>query len=227
MNRRNQTRRSWLRWAACLVVLLLHSVIGSAPAHAQELRTPAARQGYYLGGGLRYGISAADADNVGDLGALSHLGFMFRLGQKPTPWFGVGLQLGGGGDTNDVWTLGYGHLMLDLQLEPFDFDLAFRASAGLGGGPISRVDEASEQIDDPEFMFGAMFAAGVSYDWFPFYDPKAFGSGGPALTFFLEGRFFPAGDVTTGGGFVGIEFTWWTGLDRRKLELPLEKAFDE
>lgn len=194
-------------------------------ARAQELRPPEARQGYYIGGGLRTGVSGADADDLGGLGTLTHFGGLLRVGQMAFPWLGFGIALGGGTDTNETWSIGLGALLLEAQVEPFDFDLAFRVSAGVAGGTASRVNEV-ELEDDPDFLFGSLYSVGVSYDWFPFYDRKSYSSGGPAFTFFLEGRYFPGGDVTTAGGFFGVEFTWWTGLDKRKLELPVEKAFE-
>lgn len=211
-----------------LIVLTAASLVGSH-ASAQELRLPAPRQGYYLGGGLRSGVASAraEAESVGGFGTLTHFGGFFRFGQKALPWLGVGLALGGGSESNDDWSVAYSGLLLELQAEPFDgLDLAFRGSVGVGGGSVSRSDLTQETDDDPGFMFGPMYQVGLSYDWFPFYNDKANGSGGTALTFFVEGRFFPGGDVTTGGGFVGIEVTWWTGLDRRKLELPVDEAFD-
>ena len=194
-------------------------------AEAQELRMPEARQGYYLGGGLRSGITTAEAD-VGGFGALTHLGASFRFGQMATPWLGLGLALGGGAEGNDDWTLGYGFLQTEGQLKPFDFDLAVRLAAGVGGGGVSRVDESESSDDDPDLMFGPMFTAGLSYDWFPGYDASRYESGGFAFSFFAEARFFPGGDVNAGGGFIGVELTWWTGLDKRKLDLPIEEAFD-
>lgn len=207
----------------------LLAVATSTSAQAQDLRAPAPRQGFYLGGGLRSGVAAAaaDADAVGDFGTLTHFGGFFRFGQKPLPWLGVGLALGGGSESNDDWSVGYGGLLFELQVEPFEsLDLALRGGVGVGGGSASRMDLTLETEEDPGFMFGSMYQLGVSYDWFPFYDSKAYSSGGTALTFFVEGRFFPGGDVTTGGGFIGVEITWWTGLDKRKLELPVDEAFE-
>lgn len=214
------------RLAAVFFFLVL--VVGPQWARAQDLRAPRARQGYYIGGGLRSGIAAAeaDADSVGSLGTLTHFGLWLRFGQKPLPWLGVGLALGGGTEANEDWSVGSGGLLLDLQLEPFStLDLAVRGSIGVGGGGISRANEADETEDDPSFMFGPIYAVGLSYDWFPFYDGSSSSSGGAGITFFVEGRFFPGGDLTSGGGFAGIEIFWWTGLPKRKLELPLDQAF--
>jgi hypothetical protein len=207
------------------VLVVLFSLLGPGVAAAQELRPPAARQGYYLGGGVRSGVTSAENETVGGFGALTHLGGVFRFGQMTLPWLGFGLSIPGGTERNDAWSLNYGGLLLEAQLEPFDFDLAFRVGAGAGGGAASRVDEADARADDPEFFFGSMYSLGVSYDWFPFHDPQSYESGGLAFTFFVEGRFLPGGDVDLGGGFAGIELTWWTGLDDRKLELPVDRAF--
>ncbi|MBX2813466.1 MAG: hypothetical protein KTR25_16740 [Myxococcales bacterium] len=213
-----------------LLVLLTFFVplilLNSGIASGQSLIDPAARQGYYIGTGVRIGNSIGDSEDVGDLGQLSHFGFAFRGGQKPLPWLGLGLLLSSGGDTNDDWESALGGLMLEVQIEPFPFNLAFRGAIGVAGGSISRTRVEDETDDDPSFMFGSNYIVGISYDWFPFYNSKAYRSGGGALTFFAEGRLFPGGDVTLAGGFVGVEFTWWTGLNKRKLRLPVEKAFE-
>lgn len=208
-----------------LVFSLLLVLLAPATARAQELSLPEARQGYYIGGGLRSGVGFADNENVGDFGALTHFGVAFRFGQKTLPWLSFGLVIPGGAESNEEWSAGYGGLLLEAQLEPFDFDLAFRLSVGVGGGSVSREIEANVTDDDPEFFFGSWYMAGVSYDWFPFYSPEDYDSGGLALTLFAEGRYLPGGDVNLGGAFVGIEITWWSGLPKQKLELPVEKAF--
>lgn len=199
--------------------------LSSGPAAAQELRGPEARQGYYIGLGFRTGVTEADNEDIGSLGTLSHFGALARFGQMTFPWLGFGIAIGGGQDANEEWSIGYGNLLLEAQVKPFDIDLAFRLAAGVGGGSASRADSANEQEDDPEFLFGSMYVLGVSYDWFPFYDPKSYGSGSTAITFFVESRFFPGGDVESGSAFLGVEVTFWTGLDKRKLDLPPDKAF--
>ncbi len=201
-------------------------LLAAGSAHADELlRLPAARQGYFLGGGLRTGVTAADNENVGGFGSLTHVGGLFRFGQMTYDWLGFGLAIGGGTEGNDDWTVGYGGLLLEAQWVPFDIDLALRVSAGVGGGGVSRVRVEDERANDPSFMFGSMYALGLSWDWFPFHDRQKPNSGGFAVTFFAEGRYFPGGDVTLGGGFVGIETTWWSGLPKKKLLLPVEEAY--
>lgn len=211
--------------ASTLLVLMILPWQGAQAVFAQELREPDARQGYYLGGGLRSGLTTAEAD-VGNFGALTHFGGLLRFGQMATPWLGLGLALGGGGEGNDDWSMTYGILVAEGQFQPWDIDLAFRLGAGVAGGGVSRVDEAEASDDDPDLVFGPMFSAGLSYDWFPFYDSQGYDSGGTSFSFFAEARYFPGGDVNSGGAFLGVEVTWWTGLNKRKLELPVDQAFD-
>lgn len=208
-----------------IAAVLFIGALGARTASAQELRAPRARQGYYIGAGLRTGVTAAENENVGSFGALTHFGGVVRFGQMTLPWLGLGISGGGGNEQNGDWSLGYGGLQLEVQVEPFDLDLAFRIAAGVAGGRASRIDEAEAQEDDPDFFFGSSYAVGVSYDWFPFYTPSRYDSGGLALTLFAEGRYTPGGDVNLGGGFLGVEVTWWTGLPKRKLALPVEQAF--
>ncbi|MEM7677977.1 MAG: hypothetical protein AAF449_18425, partial [Myxococcota bacterium] len=78
----------------------------------------------------------------------------------------------------------------------------------------------------PEGTFGSMYTIAASYDLFPWYDPEEYESGGHAISFFVEGQFFPGlGGTTTYGAVLGIEFTWWSGLNRNKLDLPADAAF--
>lgn len=209
-----------------LALTLLTSVaLGATQARAQLLVEPEARQGYYIGGGLRFGVTSADSD-VGAFGTQFYNGGLLRFGQKPLPWLGFGLSIGGGNQANDDWVVGYGGLMLEAEIEPFaDLDLAIRLGAGAAGGGVDRKDDRLETDDDPSFAFGSMFSAGLVYEWFPFYDPKSYRSGGFGVGFVAEGRLFPGGDITAGGFFLGIETTWWTGLPKRKLDLPADLAF--
>ena len=212
---------------ALVAFALLIAWPSARSAAAQELVSPEARQGYYVGGGLRSGMAAADGLNVGGLGALTHFGGWFRVGQKALPWLGLGLSFGGGNESNDDWRFGYGGLLVEADFEPFPaLDLAIRVGTGVGGGGLSRQDPGLESDDDPGFAFGPLVSFGVSYEWFPLYQPGRYDSGGLGLGAFVEGRFFPGGDVTSGGGFIGLEFTYWTGLPDRKLVLPVEEAFD-
>lgn len=211
----------WLGFISFLVISA-HTI---PTAYGQKLVPAAARQGYYIGANLRAGVSTGEADNIGDLGTFNRSGFGFRLGQKTLPWLGLGINAEFDGLTNDNWSISNGKLMLEVQIEPLPINLALKGSVGAGGGSISRTDTDLETDDDPSFMFGSVYALGISYEWFPFYKKETYNSGGLGISAFAEGRFFPAGDVTLSGILIGIELTWWTGLDRRKLALPVEEAF--
>jgi hypothetical protein len=188
-----------------------------------ELVPPRARQGFFLGLGLRSALMGANADPVGDLGLLQGGLFNFHFGQMVNNLYGFGLGVDFGGGQNDVWAAGLGGLTVSFHLAPFDFDLAFHVAVGPGFVSVVRKDEAARREDDPEGAYGALYSAGVTYDWFPFHDPGE--SGGFAITSFVEGRFFPTGDVIAGGVFAGVELSYWFGFGKNRLQLEVEDAY--
>ncbi|MCK6547977.1 hypothetical protein L6R52_19155 [Myxococcota bacterium] len=213
-------------WALPVATML--AVAGySADARAQDLLRPEARQGYFIGGGLRGGFFSISDEDLGSLGGFAGFGGQFRLGQMSTEKLGFGLVIGGGSQSNATWKGGGGGLLLEGQLRPMaDLDLAIRVGLGIGGMGLSRVDPATETDDDPSGGAGALYSLGISWDWFPFFD-RAEGdrTGGFALTPFAEAQVFPTSDLMTFSFVIGIETTWWSGVPDNKLELPPEEAF--
>ena len=192
-----------------------------------ELLEPKARQGYYVGGGLRTLSMVVDDDEIGSLGGMVGFGVSLRFGQKVNEWFGLGLAVGFGGGGNADWTTGGGGLTLELQVQPWQkTDIAFRLGIGVAGLSIARVDDADETDDDPSGTVGSIYTIGASYELFPWYEAEKYESGGLAFSFFVEGQFNPGlGGVTSVGAVIGIEITWWSGLNRNKLDLPVDAAF--
>ena len=231
----NQRKPHNCRWRAPLAGVLVAGMVVTAggTARAQdtqvELLKPKARQGYYLGGGPRLLSLVVDDEDLGSLGGLFGFGVAFRFGQKVNEWFGLGLVLSGGGASNEDWSVGGGGLLLEAQLQPWQqTDLAFRLGIGVFGFGVSRVDSALETDDDPEGTFGAVYTVGASYELFPWYSAADYDSGGTAFSFFVEGQFSPGlGGVTSIGAIIGVEFTWWSGLNRNKLDLPVDAAFSK
>jgi hypothetical protein len=215
-------RNSWV-----LAATLIASAGYSVDAEADDLLQPEARQGYFLGGGLRGGFVSISDEDLGSLGGFTGFGGQFRLGQMATERLGFGLVIGGGSQSNATWTSGGGGLLLEGQLRPMlDLDLAIRVGLGIGGGSVARVDEATATDDDPTGGAGAMYSLGLSWDWFPFFD-RAEGdrTGGFAITPFAEAQLFPTSDLLTFSVVLGIETTWWSGVPDNKLDLPPEEAF--
>ena len=213
-----------LRVVSSIVLALIFS--GTYTAQAQDLRKPAARQGYYIGGGYRSILLYSDSEDIGGLGPLLGGGLALRMGQMSNDWIGFGLSFMFGGGANDDWSSGYGGLSLEVNLEPpIDEDLTIRLGTGVAGLSLARVDKSQKRSDDPEGTFGAMFTVGASYDLFPFYEREAYESGGFAFTGFVEFQVIPGDGLLTVSALVGLEVTYFFGLSRNKLDLPPEAAF--
>ena len=221
--------RSFGRMTAVLASLVFVAI--ASEAHAQdaqlELRKPQARQGYYVGGGPRIVSLVVQDSDLGSLGGMFGFGAAFRFGQKVNDWLGLGLVLSGGGAGNAEWGAGGGGLMLEAQVQPWlQTDLALRLGIGVSGFGVTRVNEDRETDDDPSGTVGSIYSVGASYELFPWHDSAKYDSGGLAFSFFVEGQVTPGlGGLTSYGAIVGVEFTWWTGLSRNKLDLPVDAAF--
>ena len=197
-----------------------------------ELEVPKGRQGFHLGIGLRSGAMGVNADGVGDLGLLQGGVFNFRFGQMATNLYGFGLSIDfGGGQTilpgtadEDKWVAGLIGISVLFQLSPFDKpNISFHAAIGPGAVSVARKEEDLRREDDPSGAYGALYTAGITYDWFPFWDPGD--SGGFAVTTVLEGRFFPTGDIIAGGFFIGVEIEYWFGFEKNRLALDVDEAY--
>lgn len=192
---------------------------GPTPEPTLLMEAPGPRQGYYvgLGGGSVFNANfRTEDDNTGTLtGGASQL----RLGQMVTPWLGFGLQIGGGAASADGLSTGFGGLMLDAQVVPFDH-LALHVALGAGG--LSLTDDSN---DDGmlEGTGGGYYAVGLSYDWFPFYDG---GSGGWSLTPHVQFQYMPGTIFDATIVQVGVEIVWWSGLPNNQLQYPDGEGFE-
>jgi hypothetical protein len=205
---------------AALLALLprAHAQDGEEVGAQVELELPAARQGYWLGGGLfttvNQNLQLEEDDTPALLGGAGHL----RMGEMFNDWLGFGLQLGGGGGGDDRYSVGYGGLMLTGQLNPWR-DLALHA--GLGAGGLSLTD-AEIQDGTLRGTGGAYYMIGASYDLFPWYEK---GSGGFSLAPTVQLQHLPGILTESWIVLVGVETLWWSGLERNKLDLSTEDAF--
>ena len=206
------------------LVLALCLVANSPNASAQdaevvELSEPAARQGYFIGGGVSGISNLNNSDEIGDVGPLYGTYFNLRLGEMVTDWLGFGFHVGGGTGSDDRYDVGYGGGMLDVQIVPWDH-LALRLGVGAGG--LSTTDN-KEDTDTLLGTGGAYYMAGASYDYFPAYD--VYDSGGFSFTPSLQLIHLPGMEYESYIVTLGLEMTWWTGLDNNKLILPDDKAY--
>jgi hypothetical protein len=206
------------------------TVAGAPGAEAQddrvELRLPRAKQGYYLGGGFRTGALFVSSPDIEDVGSFTGLGLNLRFGEMVTPWLGFGGVARFFGGSNDDFDTGLGSLGIEAQALPWSgIDLALRSSLGPFFQSVSRRDSSLVREDDPDQGFGAAVTAGVSFDWFPFYDRQGTSSGGFGFSTYLDGEFLIGEDFDSAGVFLGIEVTYFFGLPKNKLQLPIEEAF--
>ena len=221
------TRRAVVLAIATTTTLTTRPAVAQPQDAQVELLAPRARQGYYIGGGPRAVSLVVDDSDIGSLGGMIGFGAGLRFGQKVNDWLGLGLAASFSGASNEDWTAGGGGLLLEVSIQPWqETDLAFRLGIGVAGVGVSRVDADEETDDDPSGTFGSVYSVGASYELFPWYDAKKYDSGGLAFSFFVEGQFNPGlGGLTNYGAVIGVEFTWWSGLNRNKLDLPVDAAF--
>jgi len=207
--------------AGVTTFVLAVGLLLAATASAQDVKLtpPAARQGYWLAtsvsGALNLNNSTQD-----DIGPLSGAAFQGRVGEMVTSWLGFGLQFGYGFGYGDGWDSGFGGLLADVQfVGPWLPNLSLHLNFGAGG---LQLNEDNPRDDTLKGTGGGYYAVGLAYDWFPL---NAGGSGGFALTPNVQVHYMP-GDITESYILMaGVEFTWWTGLDRDKLELPFDEQY--
>ena len=207
-------------FVAGLAVLTPHGV-AAAQDDEVELVLPAARQGYFIGGGLAFAANINDSDEVGQIGPLFGSYFNLRLGEMVTDWFGFGLHFGGGPTSDDRYDVGFGGGLLDVQFVLFDH---FALRGGVGAGGLSTTDNEEDQ-DMLLGTGGAYYLAGASYDYFPFYDSGD--SGGFSVTPTLQFIHLPGNTFRSYIVLLGVETLWWTGLDSNKLILPEDEAYSQ
>lgn len=215
--------------------LLIIGALGAAslPAAAQELEKPTDQQGYYVGGGVAIFGAAPSADDPDDVPTevetLSGLYFRLRAGEMITPHFGLGLNLDLGSGRppgNDEWYGLSAGLGVEARYRPWtDRGWAFHAGLGAGGAFFGELE--ADQNGDRELKAagGVLWRAGASYTVFPWYEAGEYQSGGGSFNFFIEAQALIDSDMWMPVLMVGVEFLYWTGIDRNKLDLPPEAAF--
>ncbi len=195
-------------------------LLGAASsARAQQLESPRARQGYYVGASLLSG--AAHNWKKGDsLGTWRGSAFNLRLGQLLTRRLGLGLQLSVGNSNSDAQHAGAFGLGLETHFE-LATNLAAHAAVGLG---VLQLTDDREKDEPLQGTVGAEYVLAVSYAFYPFHARR---SGGFSLTPTLQSRFLPGTSAAGVSILLGIEVGWWTGLPRNQLQLPEGEAYQQ
>lgn len=149
---------------------------------------PPRLDGTYLGAVLGPGIALARVNGYSTDGAFAGTGAAARVGQMILPWLGLGISAGGSfavrSERSARQRVGLGYFFVDATFVPIPRrNLTVRASFGFGGGAVRQEGKSGRGG-----FGGAMFGAGVRYDFFP-----------------LAARKRP----NRGGGFaVGPELSW-------------------
>jgi hypothetical protein len=147
------------------------------------------------------------------------LGGSLRFGGSVTDWLDLGLSATFGqtfGAENDQ--LGFGRLSLHSQwyLDPHWF-----ARLDVGAGSVAGQDPYDPKYD--RGGYSEVYSVGLGHDLFL---SPATQSGGWVLSPVLGVDITPADDLTAVVGWVGIEVSYWTGLDKDKLRLPVDRAYE-
>ncbi|HXJ18692.1 MAG TPA: hypothetical protein VMT03_00555 [Polyangia bacterium] len=196
-----------LRWRQLLMAAAL--ALGAARgAHAQTLRDPEARQGFYISAGA--GVNALATRDEGESdGTATGLAITLHLGEMLSDRWGLGLAIEEGGASGQGITRSIGGLTLEAQAR-LRGHLAAHGGVGLG---VASAKDPARAGDESHGTYGSLLTAGLSYD--AFLTNRR--TGGWAITPACGLRAVPGGDVTALAGVFTLSITWWSGLPAREL----------
>jgi hypothetical protein len=205
--------------AAILVSLALAFPVAAQEIQDEEvvLELPAARQGYWIGGGVAGVTNVNNRTDGPDTGVLIGYDFHLRMGELITESVGIGLQLGGGPLENDLYEGGFGGVALTAHWAPLGHA---SVHGGVGAGGIGA--RATSQGRELTGTGGGYYVLGLAYDLFPFWDE---GSGGFSLSPTLQAQYLPGPLFEAWIVTFCVDVMWWTGLDKHKLDLDVDMAY--
>ncbi len=223
-------RLSSIAFSASFSLLALHATSARATPPSSDpapeasrpppvtLEEPRPNQGHFIALGF-HGLSAMAFDeNRGTRDPTFGEGFSLRLGESLTPWVNLSLAFALGstrGDKSDALTLGRFGITSQWYFTHHWFAQAgFGATNGQGRDP--------EDHDLNRGRYGDVYLTGLGYD---FYISDSAQSGGWVFTPMLTAEVGPDSEFTTGALWLGVELSFWTGLSRDKLDLPIPKAY--
>ncbi len=195
-------------WGHALAVVATLALGAARGAHAQTLREPEARQGFYISAGAGAATLAAWDKGQRDATAAGPA-FTIHLGEMLTDRWGLGLAIEDASASHRGITTGIGGLALEAQARLWGH---LAAHAGLGVGGASAEDPARVG-DETHGTYGTLLTAGLSYDAFFTRRP----TGGWAVTPALGLRAVPGGDVGSIAAVFTVSLSWWSGLPAREL----------
>lgn len=209
--------------ASVLPVLALVALVAlsARPAAAQELRLPRAEQGYYYGFG-GHGLLLAPVENQLDLKAMGGLGITLRAGEKITDQLSIGFLLDISYAFMERWSGVGGAMLVEGRYQPsLRVPVNLRAALGAGGWSFRGKMREGEDAVEPDGGLTVRF--GISYAIFIDHDPNRYQSGGFGVAPFLEVQAVIGSDSLLPSVILGLDFQWWTGLEKRYLDLPFSE----
>jgi hypothetical protein len=190
----------------------------NAPAQL-ELELPKPNQGHYLAVALYTLGAMAFDDDRGTRQPTFGTGFSLRLGEAVTDWLDLGLAFAVGstlGEKEDTLSLGRFTVHSQWYVSRRWFlQAGFGATNGQGADP--------EDLDENRGRYGDVYIAGLGTN---LYLSDAGQSGGWVLSPLLTLEVGPDSTFTTTALWLGLEVSWWSGLSRDKLELPVGEAYE-
>lgn len=189
------------------------------PVPAVRLELPEPSQGQFVAVGV-HGVGSMAFETLGqDREPSFGQGVSIRFGQSVTEWLDLSLQFAlasTGGQAEDDLTFGRFSVHSQWYLTQKWF-----VQAAIGAGSVSGNDPRDTQFQ--RGGYGAAYALGVGRNFF-LSQPDS--SGGWVVAPVATLDFYPNGDYTATGLWFGLEVSWWSGLSKDKLELPLERAYE-
>ncbi len=204
----------------CFLFVLAGALLASGPARADLLSKPDPMQGYYLGVGVEGSSSTVYSDETGWLKSFFGPGGTIHVGQGIAENLALGLNVAAGFERNRDRTLLVGQFGIELK---WRFYRSFFVRPALGFG---FTDPTRRKQDLEKILPGVTGSYSIEFGYDYFASVRGSGSGGLALNpvFFVNAK--NGTSLTAVQWGIGIEVTFWTGLPKNQLILPVEKAYE-
>lgn len=205
--------------AAMMVLIVGMFFLFSFYAAADELQAPKLKQGYYFS--LIPMGEMVFVDSKNNYGPWPSAGGQLRMGEALNRWFDLGVAGGASVAIGDDYRLIHGQFGAEGTVKPTQY-LSFGIQAGLGFADFSRQKRGMEEVIG---RFGATYGFTVGYDFFGRTKRTSYKSGGLAISAYAGVHVGPSEETSIYTIFAGIAVSWWTGLPKHKLDLPVNQAF--
>ncbi len=183
-----------------------------------RLVLPKPSQGHMIALGV-HGVGAmASDDDRGRRKPTFGLGYSLRFGEAVTDWLDLSLSIAfssTNGEAADKFSFG----RLAVQSHWYFHERWF-VQAGFGATTAQGADP--EDLDRVRGRYGAVYLTGLGTN---LYLSDSHQSGGWVVSPTATLEVGPHEQFTTAALWLGLEFSWWSGLSKDKLELPVSEAY--